>query len=134
MILLSHSDEAGLTWSAPIKVNETPSGTFTDQAWEPAVHVNNADRGDLAAPGSRASRPRIELEVALALSEARETSSCLVRAPTRTRGRRLIRGRRWGKFLPSHHGPKFRVFGERWIGGAVDSYGYFSDLTVPSLP
>lgn len=41
LILLSHSDDAGLTWSAPAKVNQTPSGTFTDQAWEPAVHVNS---------------------------------------------------------------------------------------------
>ena len=41
LILLSHSDDAGLTWSAPTKVNQTPSGTFTDQAWEPAVHVNS---------------------------------------------------------------------------------------------
>jgi hypothetical protein len=41
LILLSHSDDAGLTWSAATKVNQTPSGTFTDQAWEPAVHVNS---------------------------------------------------------------------------------------------
>jgi hypothetical protein len=41
LIQLSHSDDAGLTWSAPAKVNQTPSGTFTDQAWEPAVHVNS---------------------------------------------------------------------------------------------
>ena len=41
LILLSHSDDAGLTWSAPAKVNQTPTGTFTDQAWEPAVHVNS---------------------------------------------------------------------------------------------
>jgi hypothetical protein len=42
LILLSHSDDGGLTWSAPEKVNQTPSGTFTDQAFEPAVHVNSA--------------------------------------------------------------------------------------------
>src|SRR3954447_25903951 len=40
LILLPHSDDGGLTWSAPDKVNQTPSGTFTDQAFEPAVHVN----------------------------------------------------------------------------------------------
>jgi hypothetical protein len=42
LILLSHSDNDGLTWSAPTKVNQTPAGTFTDQAFEPAVHVNSA--------------------------------------------------------------------------------------------
>jgi hypothetical protein len=42
LILLSHSDNGGLSWSAPDKVNQTPSGTFTDQAFEPAVHVNSA--------------------------------------------------------------------------------------------
>jgi hypothetical protein len=41
LILLSHSDDGGLTWSAPAKVNQTPGGTFTDQAFEPAVHVNS---------------------------------------------------------------------------------------------
>jgi hypothetical protein len=41
LIMLSHSDDGGLTWSAPAKVNQTPSGTFTDQAFEPAVHVNS---------------------------------------------------------------------------------------------
>jgi hypothetical protein len=41
LILLSHSDNGGLTWSAPVKVNNTPSGVFTDQAFEPAVHVNS---------------------------------------------------------------------------------------------
>jgi hypothetical protein len=41
LIMLSHSDDGGLTWSAPVKVNQTPSGTFTDQAFEPAVHVNS---------------------------------------------------------------------------------------------
>jgi hypothetical protein len=40
LIMLSHSDDGGLTWSTPGKVNQTPSGTFTDQAFEPAVHVN----------------------------------------------------------------------------------------------
>jgi len=40
LIMLSHSDDAGLTWSAPAKVNQTPGGTLTDQAFEPAVHVN----------------------------------------------------------------------------------------------
>ena len=41
LIRLAHSDDGGLTWSTPIKVNQTPSGTFTDQAFEPAVHVNS---------------------------------------------------------------------------------------------
>jgi hypothetical protein len=41
LIMLSHSDDGGLTWSTPTKVNQTPSGTFTDQAFEPAVHVNS---------------------------------------------------------------------------------------------
>jgi hypothetical protein len=41
LIMLSHSDDGGLTWSAPEKVNQTPSNTFTDQAFEPAVHVNS---------------------------------------------------------------------------------------------
>ena len=42
LIRLSHSDDGGLTWSAPVKVNNTPAGTLTDQAFEPAVHVNSA--------------------------------------------------------------------------------------------
>jgi hypothetical protein len=42
LIRLSHSDDGGLTWSDPVKVNNTPSGGFTDQAFEPAVHVNSA--------------------------------------------------------------------------------------------
>jgi hypothetical protein len=42
LILVSHSDDGGLSWSAPVKVNKTPSGTFTDQAFEPAVHVNSS--------------------------------------------------------------------------------------------
>jgi hypothetical protein len=42
LILVSHSDDGGLTWSAPVKANQTPSGTFTDQAFEPAVHVNSS--------------------------------------------------------------------------------------------
>jgi len=41
LILLSHSDDGGLSWSGAQKVNQTPSGTFTDQAFEPAVHVNS---------------------------------------------------------------------------------------------
>ena len=41
LIRLAHSDDGGLTWSTPVKVNQTPSGTFTDQAFEPAVHVNS---------------------------------------------------------------------------------------------
>jgi hypothetical protein len=41
LIMLSHSDDAGLTWSTPEKVNQTPSNTFTDQAFEPAVDVNS---------------------------------------------------------------------------------------------
>jgi hypothetical protein len=42
LIMLSRSDDGGLTWSPAIKVNQTPAGTFTDQAFEPAVHVNSA--------------------------------------------------------------------------------------------
>jgi hypothetical protein len=41
LILLSHSDDGGLSWSDPEQVNQTPAGTFTDQAFEPAVHVNS---------------------------------------------------------------------------------------------
>jgi hypothetical protein len=41
LIMLSHSDDGGRTWSAPAQVNQTPGGTFTDQAFEPAVHVNS---------------------------------------------------------------------------------------------
>jgi hypothetical protein len=40
LIMLSHSDDGGLTWSSPVKVNQTPQDTFTDQAFEPTVHVN----------------------------------------------------------------------------------------------
>jgi hypothetical protein len=40
-IMLAHSDDGGLTWSAPVKVNQTPTNTFTDQAFEPNVHVNS---------------------------------------------------------------------------------------------
>jgi hypothetical protein len=40
-IMESHSDDGGLNWSDAQKVNQTPSGTFTDQAFEPAVHVNS---------------------------------------------------------------------------------------------
>ena len=39
--MLSYSDDGGLSWSTPTKVNQTPSDTFTDQAFEPAVHVND---------------------------------------------------------------------------------------------
>ena len=61
LILLSHSDDGGLSWSAPVKVNKTPSGTLTDQAFEPAVHVNSNGvvavtyydfRNDVAADGA----------------------------------------------------------------------------------
>jgi hypothetical protein len=38
---VSHSDDGGQTWSEPEKVNQTPSDTFIDQAFEPAVHVND---------------------------------------------------------------------------------------------
>jgi hypothetical protein len=41
LILLSYSDDGGLSWSAPQKINQTPAGTFTDQAFEPTVHVND---------------------------------------------------------------------------------------------
>ena len=40
LILVSYSDDGGLTWSDPMKVNQTPSDTFTDQAFEPTIHVN----------------------------------------------------------------------------------------------
>ena len=40
LIRVAHSDDGGLTWSAPDTVNQTPSGGFTDQAFEPAIHVN----------------------------------------------------------------------------------------------
>jgi hypothetical protein len=46
LILLAHSDDGGLTWSAPDKVNQTPSDTFTDQAFEPTIDVN--DQGVVA--------------------------------------------------------------------------------------
>jgi hypothetical protein len=60
LILVSHSDDGGLTWSAPVKVNQTPSNAFTDQAFEPAIHVNSAGvvavsyydfRNDVSADG-----------------------------------------------------------------------------------
>lgn len=41
LIMLSYSDDGGRTWSAPQKINQTPAGTFTDQAFEPTVHVND---------------------------------------------------------------------------------------------
>jgi hypothetical protein len=41
LIMASHSDDGGASWSAPQKINQTPSGTFTDQAFEPTVHVND---------------------------------------------------------------------------------------------
>lgn len=40
-IMLAHSDDGGTSWSAPVKVNQTPTNTFTDQAFEPNVHVNS---------------------------------------------------------------------------------------------
>jgi len=46
LIRLSYSDDGGGTWSAPQTVNQTPSDTFTDQAFEPTVHVNGD--GDVA--------------------------------------------------------------------------------------
>jgi len=47
LILLSHSDDGGLSWTAGQQVNQTPtSGIFTDQAFEPAVAVN--DQGVVA--------------------------------------------------------------------------------------
>src|ERR671935_139258 len=61
LILVSHSDDDGLTWSAPVKVNKTPGGTLTDQAFEPAVHVDSNGvvavtyydfRNDVAADGA----------------------------------------------------------------------------------
>ena len=41
LIQLAWSDDGGLTWSDPVKVNQTPTDSFTDQAFEPAVHVNS---------------------------------------------------------------------------------------------
>jgi hypothetical protein len=41
LILVSDSDDGGLTSSAPVKVNKTPSDAFTDHAFEQAVHVNS---------------------------------------------------------------------------------------------
>jgi hypothetical protein len=41
LIQLTWSDDGGLSWHAPVKVNQTPTDTFTDQAFEPAVHVNS---------------------------------------------------------------------------------------------
>jgi hypothetical protein len=41
LIMLSYSDDGGLTWSAPEKINQTPAGTFTDQAFEPTVAVDS---------------------------------------------------------------------------------------------
>jgi hypothetical protein len=46
LILLSYSDDGGQSWTGPIKANDTPSDTFTDQAFEPTVHVN--DQGVVA--------------------------------------------------------------------------------------
>src|SRR6266545_5023389 len=46
LIMLSFSDDGGRTWSTPQQVNQTPGGTFTDQAFEPAVSVN--DQGVVA--------------------------------------------------------------------------------------
>jgi Neuraminidase (sialidase) len=37
---MSYSDDGGVSWSSAQKVNQTPAGTFTDQAFEPAVSVN----------------------------------------------------------------------------------------------
>jgi hypothetical protein len=68
LILLSHSDDGGLTWSAPVEVNQTPSNVFTDQAFEPAVHVNSAGvvavtyydfRDDVAGDGRLTTSSRI---------------------------------------------------------------------------
>jgi hypothetical protein len=46
LIMLSYSDDGGQHWTAPEKINQTPSGTFTDQAFEPTVAVN--DQGVVA--------------------------------------------------------------------------------------
>jgi hypothetical protein len=68
LILLSHSDDGGLTWSPPVKVNQTPSNVFTDQAFEPTVHVNSAGvlavtyydfRDDVAGDAMLTTSPRI---------------------------------------------------------------------------
>ncbi|MFL5856603.1 MAG: hypothetical protein ACJ77L_07645 [Solirubrobacteraceae bacterium] len=44
-IVLSRSTDGGHSWSAPVKVNHTPSG-FNEQAFTPSVHV--AASGDVA--------------------------------------------------------------------------------------
>jgi hypothetical protein len=41
LIQVSWSDDGGRTWTDPVNVNQTPPGSFTDQAFEPAVHVNS---------------------------------------------------------------------------------------------
>jgi hypothetical protein len=41
LIQVAWSDDGGLNWSPPVDVNQTPPGSFTDQAFEPAVHVNS---------------------------------------------------------------------------------------------
>jgi hypothetical protein len=45
-ILFSRSTNAGLSWSAPIKVNKTPSGAYNTQAFTAGVDV--APNGDVA--------------------------------------------------------------------------------------
>ena len=60
LILLSYSDNGGQSWTGPIKVNGTPSDAFTDQAFEPTVHVN--DQGVVAVSyyDFRNDRPNAE--------------------------------------------------------------------------
>jgi hypothetical protein len=41
LIQVSWSDDGGLNWSPPVDVNQTPPDSFTDQAFEPTVHVNS---------------------------------------------------------------------------------------------
>jgi len=41
LIQVSWSDDGGLSWTGPVKVNQTPTDAFTDQAFEPAVHVDS---------------------------------------------------------------------------------------------
>ncbi|HEX6652145.1 MAG TPA: sialidase family protein [Thermoleophilaceae bacterium] len=41
LIQVAWSDDGGRTWSDPVDVNQTPPGAFTDQAFEPSIHVNS---------------------------------------------------------------------------------------------
>jgi hypothetical protein len=45
-IMLSRSTDGGHTWSAPVKVNQTPANAYNPQAFTPSVHVST--NGDVA--------------------------------------------------------------------------------------